>query len=151
MYICVCSYAAVIFCTVAKWIKGANGQSCDQVCNAQGLTCDASKQSELTSDEAVAAAFKEAGYTCKSFVPTGRDYPGTPYSTGRAHDDCVALRAGAFLCVFMFVCRYKRMIFAHFVLFLTEILGNSELCCAYTSFNTLDSICVYFRRCTMYL
>ena len=77
-----------------KWIKGGDGKTCDQVCNAEDLTCDANKQSELTTNAAVAAAFKEAGYTCKSFHDA-RDYAGTPFSTGRAFDDCAPVEAGA--------------------------------------------------------
>ena len=78
----------------SKWIKGANGKTCDQVCTAQGLACDASKQSELTSNEAVAAAFKEAGYVCQSFHGA-RDYAGVPFSTGRGNADCAPVKPGA--------------------------------------------------------
>ena len=77
----------------AKWIKGDKGQSCDQVCQAQGLECDANKQSELTSNAAVSSAFKEAGYDCKGFHGA-RSYAGTPFSTGR-DDDCAPIKMGA--------------------------------------------------------
>ena len=77
-----------------KWFKGDNGATCDQVCNAAaGRICDASKQSTLTSEAAVGAAFKEAGYECKSYHDA-RDYPGTPFSTGRNKDDCAPVKSG---------------------------------------------------------
>ena len=82
----------------AKWIKGTtDGEkkiTCDQVCQQEGLVCDASAQSALTSQTALDAAFKQAGYTCKGFHGP-RNYAGTPFSTGRDGDDCAPLMSGA--------------------------------------------------------
>ena len=79
---------------LGNWIKGENGQTCNEVCQAVGKQCNAEAQSSLDTNEKVAAAFLEAGYTCKSFVPNGRDYAGTPFSTGRGGDDCCRMRSG---------------------------------------------------------
>ena len=96
MYVCMDGLMDVVMFTTTdgKWIKGGGGQTCDQECRGQGLTCDANRPSELTSNAAVAAAFKEAGYVCKSFHPP-RSYGGTPFSTGRDADDCAPLIPGA--------------------------------------------------------
>ena len=84
----------IVFTTTdGKWVKGGGGQTCDQVCHAQNLICDADRQSDLTSNAAVAFAFKEAGYVCKSFHPA-RSYGGAPFSTGRDADDCAPLIPG---------------------------------------------------------
>ena len=81
--------------SLTAWVKANFGQTCDGACQARGQKCDANKQSELTSNEAVAAAFKEAGYTCKSTFHGARDYAGTPFSSGRSNGDCAPLRPGA--------------------------------------------------------
>ena len=75
-----------------KWTKGKNGATCEQTCRLTGRSCDASAQSALTTNKAIDEAFKQAGYTCKGFHPP-RDYPGTPFSTGR-NDDCAPMKAG---------------------------------------------------------
>ena len=77
---------------LGNWIKGESGQTCNEVCQAVGKQCNAEAQSSLDTNEKVAAAFLEAGYTCKSFVPNGRDYAGTPFSTGRSRDDCAPMK-----------------------------------------------------------
>merc|ERR1719204_3094191 len=76
-----------------NWIKGMNGQNCDQVCGEVGKMCNAEEQSSLDTKQKVAAAFLQAGYTCKSFHRSRR-YPGTPFSTGRRKDDCAPMRRG---------------------------------------------------------
>ena len=87
-------YACLSLAFWAAWIKGAKGENCEQVCRKeQGAICDASKQSELTSYIAVAAAFKEAGYICKN-MHEARSHAGTPFSTGRDSDDCAAMVPG---------------------------------------------------------
>merc|ERR1711975_176872 len=80
--------------TDGKWVKGPNGQTCDQVCSAEGLACNSSMMDTLTTNEAVEAAFASVGYECKSFH-IARDYPGTPFSTARGKDDCAPLLPGS--------------------------------------------------------
>ena len=46
-------------------------------------------QSTLTTKETLYAAFKEAGYACKSFGGL-RDFAGAPVSTGKDSADCYA-------------------------------------------------------------
>merc|ERR1712088_492277 len=77
-----------------NWFKGENGQTCNEVCQAVGKQCNAEMQSSLDTNEKVAAAFLQTGYTCKSFVPNGREYAGTPFSTGRPGDDCCPMISG---------------------------------------------------------
>jgi len=79
---------------IQRWVKGAVGSTCDTTCGAKGLMCDSDAQTKLNTNEKVKAAFAEAGYTCKSFHPA-RTYGGTPFSTGRAKDDCTPFLAGA--------------------------------------------------------
>lgn len=71
------------------WIKGAAGQTCDEVCEESGRMCDSAMQSSLTTNEAVEDAFRLAGYHCKS-VGGSNDDGGAPFSTGRSEDDCYA-------------------------------------------------------------
>merc|ERR1712070_393445 len=78
--------------TGGKWVKGANGATCDATCKARGKTCDVSELNKLTSNAKVGAAFKQAGYTCKGYHAP-RDYAGTPFSTARS-DDCAPVIAG---------------------------------------------------------
>ena len=77
-----------------KWVKGANGKSCDAVCEASGGACDSDKQSVLTTTAVVKDAFTQAGYTCKGFHGA-RDYPGAPFSTGKNGSDCAPIKTGA--------------------------------------------------------
>ena len=95
MYVCMDELMDVLvfITTDGKWLKGYGGQTCDQACRGQRLVCDANRQSELTSNAAVAAAFNEVSYVCKSFHPP-RSYGGTPFSTGRDADDCAPLIPG---------------------------------------------------------
>ena len=86
-------YACLSFVLWTAWIKGDKGENCEQVCKKQSASCDASKQSELTSYIAVAAAFKAAGYICKS-KHEARFHAGAPFSTGRELDDCAAMVSG---------------------------------------------------------
>jgi len=80
--------------SAVRWVKGGNGQTCNAVCSAAGQgSCVKSRMAELTTNEKVAAAFSEAGYTCKSFHAP-RDYAGTPFSTGRSGDDCTPVIPG---------------------------------------------------------
>ena len=51
------------------------------------------KMAELTTNEKVAAAFKMAGYTCRSFHGA-RNYAGTPFSKATPNDDCAPWTAG---------------------------------------------------------
>jgi hypothetical protein len=76
------------------WFKGENGESCDAVCSKVGRSCDSAAQTALNTNDLVAAAFKEAGYECKSFHGP-RDYSGTPFSTARAGDDCAPFISGS--------------------------------------------------------
>ena len=78
---------------LGNWIKGENGQTCNEVCQAVGKQCNAKAQSSLDTNEKVAAAFLEAGYTCKSFHGQ-RGYAGTPFSTGRTEEDCAPMTSG---------------------------------------------------------
>ena len=82
------------FRILGSWVKGANGQDCNTVCGNLGRVCNADKQSALTTDKVLLAAFLDAGYTCQSFGGT-RNYAGTPFSTGRAGDDCYGVTAGS--------------------------------------------------------
>merc|ERR1712072_1631652 len=77
-----------------KWVKGPNGQTCDEVCSAEGLACNSSMMDTLTTNDAVAEAFASIGYECKSFH-IARDYPGSPFSTARGKDDCAPLLPGS--------------------------------------------------------
>jgi hypothetical protein len=77
-----------------KWIKGDNGLTCDQVCSAEGLTCNSEGMDILTTNEAVAAAFLSVGHKCKSFH-VARGYPGAPFSKNTARDDCAPLLKGS--------------------------------------------------------
>merc|ERR1711937_977411 len=64
------NHAALCYCrpeAAGKWVKGPNGKTCDQVCGGMGKKCDINKQSSLTSNSKVGAAFKEAGYNCKGY------------------------------------------------------------------------------------
>ena len=78
---------------VAKWVKGPNGKTCDQVCGSINAKCDINMQSSLTSNAKVGAAFKAAGYNCKGYHGA-RGYAGTPFSTGRG-DDCAPMTPGS--------------------------------------------------------
>ena len=78
---------------IGNWIKGKNGQNCDQVCGEVGKKCNAERQSSLDTNKKVADAFLQAGYTCKTFHRS-EDYPGTPFSTGRSGDDCAPMKTG---------------------------------------------------------
>ena len=78
------------------WVKGSDGSNCDSVCSAVGSTCNSAMQSILTSNELVADAFAQAGYTCLGFHGA-RDYAGAPFSTGRNPDDCAPITAGGTL------------------------------------------------------
>ena len=49
------------------WVKGANGQTCNEVCQTIGKVCNSGMQSSLNTNDKVKEAFKQAGYTCKSF------------------------------------------------------------------------------------
>ena len=69
------------------------GVNCDRTCNQYGKTCDASEMSKITTNDKVNAAFKEAGYTCKSNLGS-RSYTGAPFSTGRSPDDCAPITSG---------------------------------------------------------
>merc|ERR1712216_465123 len=64
--------------TGGKWVKGANGATCDATCKARGKTCDVSELNKLTSNAKVGAAFKQAGYTCKGYHAP-RNYPARPF------------------------------------------------------------------------
>ena len=83
---------ALLF-SVDAWIKGAGGQTCNEVCGAVGKICNSQMQSSLTTNEKVRDAFEAAGYTCRSYGPP-RSYPGAPFSTGRAGDDCFPFGGG---------------------------------------------------------
>ena len=63
------------------------------MCNKKGRYCNDEKQSALTTNELVAEKMAEAGYTCNGFHGA-RDYPGTPFSTGR-NDDCAPITPGS--------------------------------------------------------
>lgn len=76
------------------WVKGPNGSNCGTVCSDINKQCDGAKPATLDSNEKVAAAFKEAGYTCKSFHGA-RDYDGTPFSKATSGDDCAPFVAGS--------------------------------------------------------
>jgi len=75
-----------------KWVKGANGKNCNEVCSGAGGSCDSAMQSSLTTDDKVKDAFASVGYTCKGFHPA-ENYDGAPFSTGR-EDDCAPIKAG---------------------------------------------------------
>merc|ERR1719210_1003470 len=75
------------------WIMGPDGAICDDVCGETGLVCNQGRQSALTTNDLVEAAFAAAGYICRGFHGT-RSYAGVPFSTGR-RDDCAPIRAGA--------------------------------------------------------
>ena len=68
--------------------------TCDNVCAESGRVCNSAQQSSLTSNTLVAAAFLEAGYTCKSFL-TARSYPGTPFCMETANDLCAPMSSGS--------------------------------------------------------
>ena len=74
----------------ADWVMGDTGKTCNQVCGDRDQECNVEEMNKLTSTEKVGAAFESAGYTCRSFHAP-RDYPGTPFSTGRTNDDCAPL------------------------------------------------------------
>lgn len=78
----------------AGWVKGPDGSTCDAVCGDIGRVCDPAQQSSLTTNALVAAAFAEAGYTCRSFHGA-RNYAGTPFSKGTSGDDCAPFLAGS--------------------------------------------------------
>jgi len=75
------------------WILGEPGETCQQVCDKKGQYCNDERQSTLTTNQLVAEKMAEAGYTCKGFHGA-RDYPGTPFSTGR-NDDCAPMTPGS--------------------------------------------------------
>ena len=75
-------------------MKGGKGMTCDNVCADSGRVCNSAQQSSLTSNTLVAAAFLEAGYTCKSFHGD-RSYPGTPFSKETDNDDCAPMSSGS--------------------------------------------------------
>ena len=51
-----------------QWVKGAKGQTCDGVCQGIAKQCNSEQQSSLDTKQKVDNAFRQAGYTCKSFV-----------------------------------------------------------------------------------
>ena len=63
-------------------------------CRKRGQGCNADKQSSLVTNKLVAEKMAEAGYTCKGFHGA-RNYPGTPFSTGRSNDDCGPVLSGS--------------------------------------------------------
>lgn len=73
------------------WKKGQDGDICDKVCSEVNGQCDSATMSTLTSNKAVGDAFKEAGYTCRSFH-AARDYAGTPFSKNTRNDDCAPIK-----------------------------------------------------------
>lgn len=77
----------------SMWTKGPNGVACDDVCGQTGRVCNSGRQSALTTNALVEAAFSAAGYTCRGFHGP-RSYPGAPFSTGRG-DDCAPIIAGS--------------------------------------------------------
>jgi hypothetical protein len=80
------------------WVKGGNGQICNNVCHEVGGTCNSQQPTTLTSNQKVSDAFEKAGYTCKSFHGP-RNYPGTPFSKGTDGDDCAPWSgSGTFSC-----------------------------------------------------
>merc|ERR1719210_244384 len=48
-----------------EWVKGKEGQDCNQVCQTIGKKCSVTELNELTNYWILEEAFKEAGYTCK--------------------------------------------------------------------------------------
>ena len=74
-------------------MKGGAGQACNEACGALGKVCNSTMQSTITTNELVANAFLEAGYSCKSFHPP-RGYAGVPFSQGTSND-CAPINSGA--------------------------------------------------------
>ena len=64
----------------ATWIKGAGGQTCNEVCGAVGKICNSEMQSSITSRSKMQAALVAAGYAsgCSSYQG-GRSYAGAPF------------------------------------------------------------------------
>ena len=75
-------------------MKGGNGQTCKEVCEALGRTCNNDWPSILVTDDLVASAFFAAGYSCKSFHRR-TNIAGAPFSTGRDSDDCAPITPDA--------------------------------------------------------
>eukprot|EP01084_Bolivina_argentea_P299133 515609_1 len=81
------------YCEIpGPWIKN-HGETCDETCRALSRTCNAVKQSTITSYSAIQTAFAEAGYTCQS-SGGHRSYAGSPFSTGLGSADCYYLTPG---------------------------------------------------------
>eukprot|EP01083_Nonionella_stella_P086905 241613_1 len=85
---------SILRVNAGEWIKGDNGLTCNQVCEALGASCNIEVQSTIQSCDAVTEAFAETGYTCASCI-SSRSYAGTPFSTARVGDDCYPLSSGA--------------------------------------------------------
>eukprot|EP00439_Symbiodinium_sp_Y106_P057072 s365_g8.t1 len=72
---------------LVPWFMGNSGETCDSVCERNSYErCDKEQMVALSSNEKVSAAFREVGYHCKGYHGA-RNYPGSPFSTGR-NDDC---------------------------------------------------------------
>ena len=81
-------YTVIVGARESVWKKGAAGSTCDETCALVNLECDGYGQSLINDATKVGDAFALAGYTCQSYGASGLGYPGTPFSTGRASDDC---------------------------------------------------------------
>jgi len=80
----------------SRWELGAAGSTCYQACIASGLACGAAhieKARNLTSNEAVGAAYLAAtGEACPGFHPA-EDYAGTPFFTEDSRQLCAPFTA----------------------------------------------------------
>jgi len=78
------------FLASGEWVKGKEGQDCNEVCQTIGKKCSVTELNELTNYHWLKEAFEEAGYTCKG-RHGAEAYAGVPFSTGR-RDDCGPLK-----------------------------------------------------------
>ena len=77
-----------------SWVLGDRGKTCEQACAKTDTTCNAEKQSSLTTNELLGAAMMQAGYTCKSFASKSSSKDGAPLSTNRRSGDCTPITPG---------------------------------------------------------
>ena len=79
----------------AQWIMGSLGQTCDQVCDAAGGTCDVNMLATINSESAAQSAFALAGQSCVAdALPNyeARSYL-VPYLSPQ--NKCVYMNSGA--------------------------------------------------------
>ena len=73
------------------WILGEKGETCNEVCEKNCLSCNAAKQSMITTKNDFLTAIVDMDITCNSY--DYRDYAGSPFFNP-TNGACRYMRAG---------------------------------------------------------